>query len=70
LEQTSCGQIASVDEGKQPPGRPLTVEEVDHRIERLRGVFAQGFLSKDEFERVKRHILERSQRARAASGRG
>ena len=59
-----------MDEGKQPPGGPLTVEEANHWIERLRGVFAQGFLSKDEFEQVKRHILERAQRARTARGRG
>jgi hypothetical protein len=59
-----------MDLAKQPRAETLTVEEADHRIEQLRGVFAQGFLSKDEFKRVKRHILERAQRARAASGRG
>lgn len=34
-------------------------EEADRRIEGLRWVFAQGFLTKDELERLERHVLAR-----------
>lgn len=37
----------------------FTSKEADERIDGLRRVFAQGFLTKDEFETLKRHVLDR-----------
>ena len=37
----------------------FTSEEAAKRVEGLRGVFAQGFFTKDEFEVMKRHVLGR-----------
>lgn len=41
----------------------FTSEEAVERIEGLRRVFAQGFLTRDELETLERHVLDRARKS-------
>ena len=52
-----AGKAISMRYRRQERRSTFTSEEAAERIERLRRVYAQGFISKDVFDAMERHVL-------------